>query len=1049
MAKTLILGRAGTGKTRLAMEEVARRVLAGTDDRALLLVPTYGRGEHLKRRLLSMLPGEEPVLLDRSVVTFTSLAERVLGSTAISALASPGVRDHRLRRALERVRAPVFERVRAFPGFRDRFLGLVKEVKEAGLGAEGTAAALEDLVGATEGGAARARLRAFADVMADYAALLREENLLDHEDFQRSLLERLERRGDPPAALARLEWLGVDGFTNFTGLQLRVLDLLAERAAESVVTLPDDPGRQPLFEPSRDTREHFEAGGWTVRRLGEPRRAAAADLRRLEATVFADAPPEPAAPDGSVILLRASDAADEADRIARRAALWIRAEGWRPWEILLVWRSLASARTLLEEAFDRHGVPLRVFASRPLAAEPAARAGLDLLRCALGLADGEAALRAARSGLAAGADPEEGDRLAEAAERRGAPPEAEGVLALARGLELGRTVALLEGLLPADREAAAAPREPAALGRIALGALAEGERLLPAWREEEPAERRAAADAAAIRALSGLVAEVARALDREGRASVAPREFLAAVEESFARAACQPLDRRLHAVNAVDVVEARQWEARGVLVGGLLEKRFPRAPREDLFLRDRDRRRANSLGGPGGALRFAERLRGREEERLLFYTACTRARERLVLSWPAAGPGGERLLPSTFLDEVLRLWPADARPISESRPGDPAPAPGEALAVPDLLRGALPRLAEPVLAGTPAARRAELAAALLEALASRGRGRRLPALARAAALSADPAGVLRSGRLRARFLRPFRTSASGLGDFHQCAYRHFAGRILGLRSPERDAEEGLDPMRLGTVLHGALEAWFRGGRREDPGLLFDARLGEAMEGIRPSLDDLAEALRAREDLVAFAAAEGARTDARLHRPALFEHDFGLSRGGAPPLRFRIGPLRIEVRGRFDRVDLAPDGGAVAVDYKTGTGRREYDEEAHGEALEGADPQVPLYWLALRDALGRRPDGVEIAEVRALRVTGLRAEGAGDPVAPAGAQVLDAAGERIQEEAIRALLGRAAGSLARGEIPARPFDPDRCGAGRCDFADLCRFDGRPGGAAGEA
>ena len=1039
MEKTLVLGRAGAGKTRLVMEEIARRVRAGTDAGALLLVPTYGRGEHLKRALLSLLEGEEPVLPDRSIVTFTSLAERVLGGTAINALATPGARDHRLRRALAAVDAPVFRKVAGFAGFRERFLGLVKEVKEAGLGAEETERALEDLLAATEGSAARARLEGFVEVFRSYGGILAGDRLMDHEDFQRNLLEQLRAKEEgkgAAGALRNLDVLLVDGFTNFTALQLEVVDLLAERSAEAVVTLPDDPDRPDLCLPCRDTRERFLAGGWRPRRLGEPRRFAAGDLRRVEATIFDDAVPEPAPADGSVLLLRCADPADEADRVARRAALWIRRDGWRPEEILLVWRSLSGVRPLLEEAFARHGVPLRVFVPRPLAPEPVVRAAADLLRLALGAGDGEGALRAARSGYVRGTDPAEGDRLAAELERRGVPGEAAAVLAAAGELGLERTAALLHSLLPADPAAAARPRAPRALALEALSSFDAKTRLLPEWERERHDEGRAAVEASALSALGDLVSEVARGMAREGAASLAPAAFLAAVEEALGRAAFQPLDRRLHAVNAVDVVEARQWEARGVVVGGLLEKRFPRAPREDLFLRDRERRRANEAGG----LRFAERLRAREEERLYFHVACTRARERLVLSWPAAGAGGERLLPSSFLDEVLRLWPADALPVSESRLSDPAPLACEVLSTGDLLRGALVRVAAPVVPGSEGERGARGAGALVFLLAARGMGGRLAAVARAASLAAAPVAALRGRRLRARFLRPFRTSASALSDLHQCAYKHFASRLLGLRSPERDAEEGLDPLRLGTLVHGTLEEWLKGGRRRDPGAIFDERLAATAAGARPGLGDRATAVRAREAVAAFARAEGVRIDRRLYVPSLFEHPFGMVPGGTPALRFAAGRRRVEVRGVFDRVDLAPgEGPAVIVDYKMRWKEEPYDGDRHEEALAGKDPQVPLYWLALRDALGREPAGVEIAEVGTLAITGLRAASADGGVAPDGAVVLDAAGDDGLRARLEEMLAGAVGALGRGEIPARPVDEDRCGAGACDFADLCRYE----------
>ena len=55
MVRTLLLGRAGAGKTHACLE---RLVAALRDDRAaLLLVPTYGQAEHLRTRLLDLGEG--------------------------------------------------------------------------------------------------------------------------------------------------------------------------------------------------------------------------------------------------------------------------------------------------------------------------------------------------------------------------------------------------------------------------------------------------------------------------------------------------------------------------------------------------------------------------------------------------------------------------------------------------------------------------------------------------------------------------------------------------------------------------------------------------------------------------------------------------------------------------------------------------------------------------------------------------------------------------------------------------------------------------------
>jgi PD-(D/E)XK nuclease superfamily protein len=211
-------------------------------------------------------------------------------------------------------------------------------------------------------------------------------------------------------------------------------------------------------------------------------------------------------------------------------------------------------------------------------------------------------------------------------------------------------------------------------------------------------------------------------------------------------------------------------------------------------------------------------------------------------------------------------------------------------------------------------------------------------------------------------------------------------------------------------------------------------------GIRPGLDDRVRVRRAREAFVAFAAAEAARVEGRAPlRPVGQEVAFG-EKGGRPALVLRAGGRRIEVRGRIDRLDADDAGNAVAVDYKLSFRGRKYGEREHAEALEGGDPQVPLYLLALRDAAGLVPAGVEIADIVSGRVTGIRVEGAPDTVAPDGRPVLLPRADLDGiARAMAARAGGAAAALARGDVTPWPRDPGRCGAGKCDFADLCRFE----------
>ena len=126
MRRTLLTGRAGSGKTHACLERLAGAVSAGR--RALLLVPTYGQAEHLRYLLLDRIAG----LKEGCVETFSSLAERISG-LRLSSRAPNAVCD----RIAERVLAEHFEDAAAQPGFRAEFLASVKEIKENGADPEG------------------------------------------------------------------------------------------------------------------------------------------------------------------------------------------------------------------------------------------------------------------------------------------------------------------------------------------------------------------------------------------------------------------------------------------------------------------------------------------------------------------------------------------------------------------------------------------------------------------------------------------------------------------------------------------------------------------------------------------------------------------------------------------------------------------------------------------------------------------------------------------------------------------------------------------------
>src|SRR5205807_5162536 len=71
-------------------------------------------------------------LLDEAYATFTSLGERLFPDLRVRHLPSRIERDLFADEALSRAAVPAFEAVCDRPGFRARFLRLVKEMKQTG-----------------------------------------------------------------------------------------------------------------------------------------------------------------------------------------------------------------------------------------------------------------------------------------------------------------------------------------------------------------------------------------------------------------------------------------------------------------------------------------------------------------------------------------------------------------------------------------------------------------------------------------------------------------------------------------------------------------------------------------------------------------------------------------------------------------------------------------------------------------------------------------------------------------------------------------------------
>jgi RecB family exonuclease len=337
---------------------------------------------------------------------------------------------------------------------------------------------------------------------------------------------------------------------------------------------------------------------------------------------------------------------------------------------------------------------------------------------------------------------------------------------------------------------------------------------------------------------------------------------------------------------------------------------------------------------------------------------------------------------------------------------------------------------------------AELVASLEDRLR---RARRAEAAARAPGPLTNPAVLASLAAVEAY-------GGTTLEGFDECSYRWFAGHELD----PQPLDPVPDPLVQGGLIHAVLERLYRERPGGDPlprpaslptwvergRALLVEQLAEREIGSHPA--ERAMARRVERLLERFLGEEADR-DTGGFEPWLLEARFGIGEEAERPT-LDLGGWGLH--GAIDRVDRAPDGRAVVLDYKLAgsvTPRDKFEERAK--------LQLPLYLLAARIHWGAEPVG---GIYHPLRGTANRR--------PRGVVAAESAGDLagydlyrpdvVDEEALEELLeetrrrgGAIVGRIRAGEIRRDPGPReglrghDVCPTW-CSFAPICRRDRAP-------
>ena len=1091
----LLLGRAGAGKTTAVLDRLCQ---AGQERPQVLLVPE--QQSHETERALCKAGGPQASLY-AEVLSFSRLANRIfqtaggLGEEELDG----GGRLLLMYRAVQSAShsLTVYARPSKRPAFLTSLLATADELKSCCVPPQVLVQAGSDSPG-PEGD----KLRDLGLIFGEYDALTA-RTALDPRDRLTRAADKLRESG-----WARGKDIWLDGFTDFTPQQGELLRILMAQGNSMTVTLTcdhleEDEGGTGIFSPARRTANTLlrlaqkEGAACEVEHLVTRPKGKAEPLIYLEKTLFAGDNPAPVPCEGAVELFQASTLRGEVEWTASRILQLVREGACRFRDIGVVARSYGGYRDLVESVFGRYGVPVFSSAMTDILEKPV----LALVTAALDTVAGgyryDDVFRYLKTGLT-DLPQEDVDQLENYVLKwdiRGSRwTQSKDWSWHPKGYGLKWTEKDRALLVQADsaRRQVAEPLETLRKNKdktgrgqaVALYTFLE-EIGLPDRLENRMNtlhDRGQPALAEEYRQLwdilCGGLEQCARLL---GDAPMELEEFALLFRLVLSQYDVGTIPVSLDRVTAGETTRQTGHRVKVLFLLGADDSSLPQVGTAPGLLSDDDRSLLAAYG-----LELAQSQRDLlYREMTTIYQICARPSEKLIVSWPAQGPGGEERRPS-FLAGRLRLLFSDVSPLRE-----------------EALNGSF-RLEAPLPALEQAGRDRNARRALEQIPEFQG------PVARLDRASAWERGSLSRRAVDRLYGKRVPMSASRMDKYKSCHFSYFMR--YGLEAEPRKPA-GFSAPEYGTFVHYVLEHVLKDemftqmsipgmeGESEERNKKLRRLTREAvdryvteelggLEGQSPRFQYLFRRLLHSVQAVVDNVAEELLNS--QFKPISFELGFGENKD-LPPVELTCAGVTISVTGFVDRVDGWIDDGRLnlrVVDYKTGRKTFDLTEvwnglglqmllylftlEEKGQALYGLPVEgTGVLYLPAREALIRGSRSMSDEEVRkkvdkeltrrGLVVDDRRVLDAMEPQGAGGYRFLplkvskstgQITGEALASAEQLGKLGRhvqkvledICRELAGGNIAADPFwrGPEKNACHYCDYAAACHFEPGRGG-----
>ncbi len=346
----LLLGRAGTGKTRAVYE----RICSG-GNRAILIVPE--QFSHEAERELCRLGGAG-ICLRAEVLTFERIADTVLDNGRGCRYLDDGGRLLVLRMAL----GQISDRLRILgkklaPGQLSALIRTIDELKSHMIADIDLQSAASDMAASSH----RDKIEDLALILGTYNSIAS----LSASD-PRDRLTRLSENPDLPAFFDGIE-VYIDGFHDFTPQEYKILNIVIASSLKTTIALtydPDSDGAGDQFELAADAlrqlkyiadRQKSEIHVTSFRKSETPVSDA---LDYLERSIFEYEMPPLNADCNSISIFTAASRYEECEHAASIILDLTLNQGYRYRDIAVVARGFEAYERIITSIFESYGVPL-------------------------------------------------------------------------------------------------------------------------------------------------------------------------------------------------------------------------------------------------------------------------------------------------------------------------------------------------------------------------------------------------------------------------------------------------------------------------------------------------------------------------------------------------------------------------------------------------------------------------------------------------------------------------------------------------------------------